>query len=564
MQKSQIAAPDCHPRRHSRSLPRLRSWLVAASCSLLASAAAAPPVLTHLYPVAGQRGTSIAVSIGKGDSAWPRGIWTDTKDLFFTPTPILGTWNVDIAPDASAGPHLVRAWNEEGVSSPRFFIISKQRDIHSVEPNDEPTAPQSIAEFPATISGRLDKKGDVDGYAVKLQKGQTLVAWMAAYVLASTFDGLLRITDEQGRVLAFNHDGRNYDPLLAWTAPRDGTFIVQLMGFAYPAQASEQLTGGEGCVYRLHLSTGPVARLSLPLAVQAGTRQTLHWVGWNLPSQPFDFDATSLQEADSTREVEGITLLQPIAISGLPELLEPDAPAKVTPMEVPSAITGRIRTPGEVDRFKFAATKGQSYRLDLTAASVGSPLDAWIAVENPEGKELARNDDEGSRDPELTWTAPAAGNFSVAIGNLTRRGADDQVYRLTITTAQPEITGTIAAHSATAAPGKTAELKVAIKRANGFKAKLLLHAKDLPPGVTATPVEVPEKDGEVTLSLSADATAAPIGAPFRIVLKEAESQREHPVRHSLVSSSENNGVPQGYTELVINSTDLLWLTITAK
>jgi hypothetical protein len=31
----------------------------------------------------------------------------------------------------------------------------------------------------------------------------------------------------------------------------------------------------------------------------------------------------------------------------------------------------------------------------------------------------------------------------------------------------------------------------------------------------------------------------------------------------MLTTGENNGVPNGYTELVINSTDQLWLTVTA-
>ena len=60
----------------------------------------APPELKHLFPVAGQRGTSVAVSIGKTDT-WPS-VWADTPGVKFTPTPVLGVFNVDISADAPA------------------------------------------------------------------------------------------------------------------------------------------------------------------------------------------------------------------------------------------------------------------------------------------------------------------------------------------------------------------------------------------------------------------------------------------------------------------------------
>ena len=65
------------------------------------------------------------------------------------------------------------------------------------------------------------------------------------------------------------------------------------------------------------------------------------------------------------------------------------------------------------------------------------------------------------------------------------------------------MTATAVGHSITVDAGKTGEMKVAVKRKNGFKAKLKLAAKGLPEGVTAADVEVPEKDGEVALKLAA-------------------------------------------------------------
>ena len=102
-----------------------------------------------------------------------------------------------------------------------------------------------------------------------------------------------------------------------------------------------------------------------------------------------------------------------------------------------------------------------------------------------------------------------------------------------------------------------------MKRTNGLKARLLLAAKNLPEGISATEVEVPDKGGEVTIKFAAVETAAPASQPFQLVLRETESGREHPVPFSMTTTGDNNGVPQGYTELVIDSTDQLWLTVIA-
>jgi hypothetical protein len=541
--------------------------LKAACCLLIAaSCIAAPPDLKHLYPAAGQQGSSTLVTIGKAD-IWPR-IWADTPAIKFSPTPILGAYNVEIAGDAPAGPHLVRAWNEEGASAPRFFIVSNNPELRSSEPNDDAIGAQKLAALPATFSGRLDKNGDVDCYRVELKKGQTLVAWLEAYVLASTFDGLLRITDQAGRVMAFNHDGRTLDPLLAWQVPKDGVYTVQIMGFAHPPQSSVQLTGGEGCVYRLHLTTGPVIRATAPLMARGGEKASLHLLGWNLPTAEVDFDATQFSAGSLAPNsvLAGAEMLQPLRISSTRELLEPERepPGAPQPLEIGAAVTGRIHTNREEDRYTFTAIKGRAYEFVITAAQAGSALDAWLKLESTDGKELAKDDDTGSPDPKIKWTAPADGIFTVAIGDVTHRSGDDFFYRLAIAEPAPGVTASIAAHSASITAGKIAEVKATVKRANGFAPKVELIAKNLPAGITAAPVEVPDKDGEVTLKLTADASAAPVSQAFQLALREKEGGREHPVRYALAATSEDNGVPQGFAELVIDATDQLWLTVSPE
>lgn len=554
-------APCFLTRPHPRFLFLALLWV---ACGV--ATAGAEPTLTHLYPVAGKQGTSIAVAAAGKFEPWPPQVWVDASGINFTPTPITGMFNVDLAPDAPAGPHLVRFFNEQGASAPRFFIVTREPELREMERNDELKAAQKIVTLPASISGRLDKSGDVDCFAIGLKQGQTLVTWADAYVLGSTCDAFLRIVDERGQVHAFNHDGRNLDPFLAWTAPRDDTFIVQVMAFAYPATSNVQLTGGEGCIYRLHLRTGPFVRFTLPLAVPGGMKSALRLIGWNLSASEIELDPahSPIPCSATPLHLPGMELIQPVPISGIPEMIEqePNDTATMPPGDVPFAVTGQIGSPGDEDRYRFNALKQGIYDFKVTGARAGSSLDAWLKIEDADGKEVARNDDAaGSRDPQLTWTAPADGVFTVALGDVTHRGGDDFVYRIAITEAAPSVSGTVATHSVTVPQGKSAELKVAVKRANAFKRKLEVATNQLAPGVSAPVVEIPDKDGEVTLKFTADANATPSAQPVALVLREIETGREHPVRFPLVATSEDNGVPQGYAELVVNTTDQLWITV---
>lgn len=64
----------------------------------------------------------------------------------------------------------------------------------------------------------------------------------------------------------------------------------------------------------------------------------------------------------------------------------------------------------------------------------------------------------------------------------------------------------------------------------------------------------------VALKLVANAAAKAASQPMELVLRETESGLEHPVRY-MMASTEENGALQGYTELVIDSTGQLWLTL---
>ncbi len=465
------------------------------------TASAAEPSLKHLFPAAGPQGTTVTVTANGKFDPWPVKAWVDAAGITFKPTDKAGKFDVEIAKDAAPGPHLVRFFNDSGASAPRFFIVSPEPELTDTEPNDEFRSPQKIAALPATISGKLDKAGDVDSFAVALTKGQTLTASLEAYVLMSTFDGLLRIVDERGTQLAFAHDGRTLDPVLTWTAPRDGVFVVQTMGFVYPGRAEVGLTGGEGCIYRLRLTTAPPAE------------------------QPSE---------------------EPVTLT------------------LPGTIAGRIEHADDEDRFTFTAVKQRAYEFTLTAARDGSPLDAWMRIDGKDAKQLARADDsDGSRDPKLTWTAPSDGVFSVAVGDLTHRGGASYTYRLSAQEAAPSVAAIPVADSFVVKPDKPAEAKVAVKRANGFKTKLKLAAKNLPEGVSAAEIDVPDKDGEVTLKLTATPEAKAASQPIQFVLREVEDGAEHTARFFLTKTGEDNGVPQGYTTLVIDSTDQLWLTVIA-
>lgn len=131
-------------------------------------------------------------------------------------------------------------------------------------------------------------------------------------------------------------------------------------------------------------------------------------------------------------------------VGGRPEVLESrpgDADARISDrVELPATINGQIR-PGDADRFRFAARKGQSlvFRtqarrlVPFLADAVPGWFQASIAVYDSAGREVAFADDwRFDPDPVLLFRVPADGDYDVEIHDALWRGRADFVYRILV------------------------------------------------------------------------------------------------------------------------------------
>ena len=286
---------------------------------------------------------------------WPPKFWVSGQGISATAETNKGKLVVIIAPNAQPGPRLVRCYTQEGASEPRFFVVGSGSERNEKEPNNHFAKAEKIDALPITINGRLDKNGDVDCFAVTLKAGQWLEARVDSYTLMSKVDAVLRLIATNGQQLMWNHDSITLDPQLVWAATNDQTVVLQLFGFAYPPGSDVGLTGGESVIYRLHLEV---------------TNASPHLCSPSTEQEPND-SATN-------------------------------APL----LELPNSVYGRIDAPNDEDRFRLALATNEVIEVRVEAASFGSPLDAWLKMEDLSSHQLARNDDaDGAPDPRLEWKA---------------------------------------------------------------------------------------------------------------------------------------------------------------
>ena len=551
---------------------RSRSWALCGLVFLMALGVlqAAVPVLDHVFPAAIQIGTTQLVTlVGKFDP-WPTRLDLDIPGVSWEPTTNSGVIRVRVAPEAPAGPRVIRAFSPEGVSEPRFLILSQRLQQAEVEPNDAVPSAQVLAGLPAEVNGRLEKNGDVDSYSVDLRAGQTLMARLEAYTLQSPLDPVLKLLDARGVQVAWNHDEvRSLDPILAWRVETSGTYVLQVFGFAYPADSDLRFSGSPKGVYRLHVSTDPVARHAWPLGVSRAVDTRVSWGDWgvsSVSSEAIEVLASAIAPGAISHSLRIPHREVPLELSvgegkEWVESEPNDAATTAQALGIPSAVSSDLDRPGDEDRYRLSCQKGEPLRLEVQAAGLGFPLDAWLRIEDASGKELARNDDTGGSDPVLDWTSPETAEYRVVVGNLLQRGGRDQRYRLSIQRPKPLWSASMAEAAWSLEPGKTNESKVTLTRRYGADQRLTVSVRGLPSGVRVDPVEVSEKANAATLRWIAATNAAPFSGPVSIDVSSSSPAAVQEARFSLVSAGENNGVPQGFRRLVVESISRLWLTV---
>lgn len=541
---------------------QLLGWL--SSIALILPLHAVPPTLTSIFPAGGQKGTSfILTTTGKVDPTVR--CWTNAPGVLIQPDGKANQWKVNIAPDAPAGLYLVRLFNQEGASNPCWFRVGRLPEIVEVEPNDEVGSGQLLEKLPVCINARLEKAGDVDGYRIALKKGQTLSAHVEAYTLGSKVDVIAHVVNSKGERLLTASDDRNLDPVISYTAEQDDTYTVQLAGFAHPPQANVAYAGGINLVYRLQLTTGAAVSHVLPAAVmkQGKTEVTLQG---NLISQekskievepsliPSHQPFAWLDLPDSFVPIQAVITTQKPLVEKEPNQTVEEA----TPIKAGDVIGGHIADPKDQDCFVVVMKKGERLQATVFAKSIGSALDPSLQILGPGGASIGVVDDLGAKfDPTLTWTAKEDGPHQIIIRDTVRQGGTKHFYTLEVAPPVPSVEVTVVGATAyTLEAGKSVSLKANVKRLNGLSAPLFLRASNLPVGVHADPVEIPEKGGEVELKLVAATNATPSQQPIQL----AVWTKEEPVTSHLALAPLRGEELRG-TSLLDDTTDL-WLTVT--
>jgi len=463
--------------------------LVILISSFVIPARAAPPGFESIFPAGGQIGTRVECTVaGKGLEGSSLLAWSNRPGVVLLAGEKPKKFIATLAKDAKPGPCLVRFYTNDGSSPPRVFEIGNLPEHLEKEPNDAFTEAKSAEpRMNAVINGVLEKSGDVDTHAIRVQKGKAIMLELHGYALGSPMDPALRLLDSRGVEIRGAHDSHNLDPRLSYTPGTDGPLFVQILAFAHPPAADVALKGSASHVYRLLI--------------------------------------TDEAPKPATNEPKVLTL--------------------------PAAIQGLLAKPREEDVFILTVKKGD----ELALAVHSRAFDALLRIDDSDGKMITQSDDGESSDPSLRWKAPKDGEFKIVVGDRFHGGSPEHAYELSAKPFTPTLTAMLDTHAYRVEAGKDVEVKITVKLNGTFAAKLQAKALDLPPGLTAEPVEVPAKGGEIKMKLKAAPEAAASQAPFRVEISDGTQTF---AATYLIPFTEPRG------DLLVTTDTQPWLTVAAK
>ena len=421
---------------------------------------------------------------------------------------------IQIDSEAVPGRRELRLATPKSVSEPLAFYVSPFPEYMESEPNDG-TNPVVIPHLPAVLNGQIFP-GDTDRYRFPATQGQTVLFAVQARALMpyladavpGWFKAILAVYDAVGKEIAYADDFfHNPDPLLTFTAPADGDYVVAIRDSIY--------RGREDFVYRILAGSVPYVTGIFPLGGSCHEPTPIQLMGINLPITQTTFNPQSGETG--MVEIKPVSSLNPVLfyLDDLPEITETETlPTTARPLRItlPVIINGRIDAPGDVDTFRFSGHAGDRIVAEIYARRLGSPLDAILKLTDSQGNVLKTNDDTMDRsaglvthqaDPYMDLRLRSKDVYTLTVRDTQNKGGALYAYRLRVSPPQPDFKARLTPSSVNLPKGGTIPLSLYVQRMDGFSNAITLALDNMPEGFTLSGSPLRSQDSSVRITLNA-------------------------------------------------------------
>ncbi len=493
------------------------------------------------------------------------------------PVPLENEFVVSIAANVPVGAYEMRALGKYGLSNPRRFHVSDIPEVLEVEPNNPVETAQDVS-LPATINGSSDRIGDVDYFSFEATAGQRLIVKTEAQRIDSRLDSVLTLYDAAGRELGSSNDTVGYDSLIDATLPANGRYLVKIHDAAYQGSADHTYrliigvlphidyvvplagqTGGNhpftiygrnlpgGAAAGISIDGRPLEKLTVSISLPGGpAAQALPASLWLPPAAAF-LDVSEFRVKGPAGSSSPVAIGH--ALATLVEEKEPNnVPAQAQKLVPPCEVMGQFQGTRDRDWYEFELQADQAATVEVISQRHGLPTNPSLLIERivPPGEDgetrppqqLAYVNDGGNLDgtkefvlrhgdPVHHFVAKEAGTYRVMVRDSRADIAADprHLYRLVISVGQPDFRLAAVPLESHGAPflrkGGQRGVRIIAYRRSGFAGDIVVTAKGLPAGVTASETIIGANSDSAVMLLTAAPNAQ---ASHGLVQFEGRSQ----------------------------------------
>ncbi|MFT4555514.1 MAG: hypothetical protein ACI92S_000846 [Planctomycetaceae bacterium] len=319
----------------------------------------------------------------------------------------------------------LRVATAEGITKPLLFMVDDLPTLNSLRDNHTIDSAQPI-ELPTAIDG-VTESGNADYFQFSGIAGEWVSVEAVATRLGTKLDPVIRVLNQAGGELAFIDDSPALagDCRLRLRLPGTGTFFVAI--------EDSSMGGSSAHAYRLRIGDFPLRH------------QT-------------DFTRVAKSELQQFRHSD-------------------DEP--FTSAAIGGGFSGRFDDGHPIQRFRFAAKKGDRLVLVDRSREFGAAAMLGLAIRDEAGKLVGENQRAGTSGGSLTATISNDGTYDAEISELTRRSGPDYVYYAELRRSIPDFELTLDIESVILPQDGYAIVKVTANR-KGYNGpiKLSAHSPD--------------------------------------------------------------------------------------
>jgi len=404
-----------------------------------------------------------------------------------------GEFVMKIAKNVPPGIYEARVLSRYGISNPRAIVVGDRPEKIKEDRIDRPDRAMPL-ELGDVVNARADDDR-IDYYRLSLEQGQSVLIDCWGQRIDSKIDATLVLLDPNGREIRRVRDVEHRDPVMHFTAPTSGDFILGVYDFVY--------NGGPEYAYRLQVSDGPFIDFIFPPVGTPGSNEQYTLYGRNLPGgkpadgmtmfgEPLEKITRRIKlpgDAQNVNRLPAGTFVQPhetlvrggyayqlqasqrrsnpvtIHYAAGPVVVEQepnnDTPAEAQAVDAPCEYVGQFFPRRDRDWIEFQAKEGESFWLNVFSHRLGVRSDPYLIVQrvtvNDEGDEqvkvikTADDPDNNNRnnpemfdthtlDPSTRLTADRDATYRVMVKDQYGSARSDPriVYRLLIQKKQPD------------------------------------------------------------------------------------------------------------------------------